>query len=196
MRTEELPNFTIINNGKISKDLLNLGIKDFYQAIKFIGNLHYGRNSQRSLYQLVLTEKRGTCSTKHALLSRLCIEQQVEEIKLYTGIYEMTEYNTPGVGAILKKYGLEFLPEAHCYLKYNKKRYDFTRLDVKGEPINTFLVEEKITPTQIGNYKINFHRSYIPVWLRDKGLCHKFNTDNLWEIREDCIKKLSQEIQE
>jgi hypothetical protein len=44
---------------------------------------------------IVLAEQRGTCSTKHALLRRLAIEQGLD-IALVLGIYEMTERNTPG----------------------------------------------------------------------------------------------------
>jgi hypothetical protein len=41
----------------------------------------------------------------------LAIEQNLD-IVLVLGIYEMSEQNTPGVGAVLAKYGLTMLPEA------------------------------------------------------------------------------------
>ncbi|PTL39121.1 hypothetical protein [Alkalicoccus saliphilus] len=193
MNIEDLPNFKINHTGRISREFLRLGINEFTQAVHFIGNLPYGRNSRRREYELVLTEKRGTCSTKHALLAHLCMEQKVEDIKLYTGIYEMDDNNTPGVGRILQKHGLKAVPEAHCYLKYKDRRYDFTSLDENGEPINTFLKEEQITPPQIGSYKVNFHRSYIRVWLNENKLNQTFSAGTLWEIREECINELSQE---
>lgn len=138
-----------------------------------------------------MSERKGTCSTKHALLSALCIEQGIEEIKLFTGIYEMNENNTPGVGGVLRNYGLNSIPEAHCYLKYNNDRFDFTRLGVQGDPIEDFLVEEQLKPYQIWEFKKDFHRSYIPIWLTNKALDEKFNLEKIWEIREECIKELS-----
>ncbi len=138
-----------------------------------------------------MSERKGTCSTKHALLSSLCIEQGVKEIKLFTGIYEMKENNTPGVGNVLKEYGLTSIPEAHCYLKYKNDRFDFTRLGVNGGQIEEFLTENQIGPDQIGNFKVDFHRSYIPLWLKNQELIQKFDLDSLWKIREECIKELS-----
>lgn len=186
-----LPNFIIKADGNVSDGLIKLGIYDFHKALKFIGELPYGRNSHRSKYELVMSEKKGTCSTKHALLSALCKEQGVAEIKLITGIYEMNENNTPGVGKILEKYKLHSIPEAHCYLKYNNDRFDFTRLTIRGEPIQEFLIEEQIEPDQIGNFKTDFHRSYIPIWLNKHKLTQRFDLDSLWKVREECIRELS-----
>ena len=108
---------------------------------------------------IVRTEKRGTCSTKHALLRRLAIEQNLD-IALVLGIYEMSEQNTPGGGVVLAKYGLAILPEAHCYLRMAGKRIDVTRAAYRGlaEPIADFLHEEEIDPTQIPNYKTEIHK--------------------------------------
>ncbi|QOR67819.1 hypothetical protein IM538_06710 [Cytobacillus suaedae] len=187
-----LPNFKIEPKGRVSEVFLALEIKRFYDATIYIGHLPYGRNSNGSSYEHVLIEGKGTCSTKHALLAALCQEQGIKEVQLYTGIYEMSEGNTPGVGSVLEKYNLESIPEAHCYLKYNNERYDFTRLDVTGEPVEIFLTEQQITPGQIGEYKKKFHRSYFPKWLEDKILGQIVSVEQLWRIREECIRKLSQ----
>jgi hypothetical protein len=186
-----LPNFELKNKGEVSSGFLQMGIGDFHKALLFVGNLPYGRNSSRDQYDLVLSELKGTCSTKHALLAALCSEHEIEEVKLYTGVYEMNESNTPGVGTVLRKYELHALPEAHCYLKYEQHRFDFTRLGISGEPINEFLAEVEITSSQIGDYKLQFHRSYLPTWLEQYRLTTKLNADDLWKIREECIKELS-----
>lgn len=191
MNIETLPNFELMLGGKVTEAFLLLGINDFHQAALFVGHLPYGRNTNRSEYELVLSERRGTCSTKHALLSALCIEQGIEKIKLFTGIYDMSEHNTPGVGKVLEKYGLNSVPEAHCYLKHNNHRYDFTRLGVKGEQIEGFLIEKEIDPSQIGDFKTNLHRSYLPIWINNHELNQKLSPDSLWKVREECIKELS-----
>lgn len=191
MKDVKILNFMILPKGKISNFLLVLGINDFHQATEYVGHLPYGRNTNGTDYQSVLIERKGTCSTKHALLSSLCIEQGIEEIKLFTGIYEMNERNTSGVGSVLIKYGLNSIPEAHCYLKYNNYRFDFTRLDAQGEPIEEFLAEEQIDPSKIGNFKTDFHRAYLHTWLDNQELAEKFTLDRLWKVREECIAALS-----
>jgi hypothetical protein len=59
---------------------------------QYIQALPYGRNMHPIDLLIVLTEKRGTCSTKHALLRRLAIEQNWD-FALVLEIYEMTEQN-------------------------------------------------------------------------------------------------------
>jgi hypothetical protein len=100
-----------------------------------------------------LREGKGTCSTKHALLAVLAHEQDLPVV-LTLGIYVMHERNTPGVGAVLTRYGLASLPEAHCYLTYAGRRIDITRSGVEStEPMTQVLYEAPIRPEQIGDYK-------------------------------------------
>ena len=117
-----------------------------------------------------MRERRGTCSTKHALLARLAVEQRFE-IALVIGIYRMSERNTPGVGRVLAANGLEYLPEAHCYLRYRANRIDVTReiAGVSAEPIARFLHEEEISPEQIGDYKVALHQRWIREWIASAG---------------------------
>jgi hypothetical protein len=141
---------------------------------------------------IVLTEKRGTCSTKHALLRRLAIEQNLD-IALVLGIYEMSEQNTPGVGVVLAKYGLVILPEAHCYLRMAGKRIDVPRAPYRGlaEPIADFLREEEIDPAQITNYKTEIHKQYLSRWITNSGGLEGRSIADIWKIREECIASLS-----
>jgi hypothetical protein len=115
---------------------------------------------------IVMRENRGTCSTKHALRRRLAKEQELD-VLLVLGIYEMNGKNTPGTGPILEQFGLTYLPEAHCYLRFRGKRIDVTR-DVSCapvEPISHFLHEEIIDAEQIGEYKATLHRQFLWEWM-------------------------------
>ncbi|MDQ0350951.1 hypothetical protein J2R98_000754 [Alkalibacillus filiformis] len=190
MQVHSLPNFSIEPIGNISKSVLDLGLNELHQVVKYVHKLPYGRNSDRSNYNLVLKENKGTCSTKHALLAALCIEQGVQSIKLYTGIYEMDDANTPGIGGVLERFGLRSIPEAHCYLKYKQERYDFTRFCESGHSNLQIIKEENILPNQIGEFKETFHRSYIQNWLQE-GELRPFQIDDIWSVREACIQALS-----
>lgn len=94
--------------------------------MKYIHSLPYGRNANRHDFSLVLKEKKGTCSSKHALLREVAALNDVPNVRLIIGMYKMSEHNTPNIGDGLSKSGLDYIPEAHCYLMIDKKRVDLT----------------------------------------------------------------------
>ena len=177
---------------EISDAFVQLGSLDYRAAGRFVSRLPYGRNKAVHGSLIVLQEGRGTCSTKHALLRRLAIEQSLNVV-LVLGIYEMHERNTPGVGSVLEKHGLETLPEAHCYLRFRESRIDVTR-PIDAEPperIAHFLHEEDIAPEQIGDYKTAVHRQFLRRWMAESGNARGRDLDEVWQIREECIAALS-----
>jgi hypothetical protein len=189
---QALPDNPLKPAGQTTTDFVVRGIPDFRSAGRYLHQLPYGRNSNRADFRLVLPERRGTCSTKHALLAELAQEQQLL-ISLTLGIYDMHERNTPGVGKVLDRYQLPFIPEAHCYLTYEGKRIDVTRSGMEPtEPITQFLYEESIRPEQIGEYKVQLHRRFLREWLKDKTGASRYSFAEVWEIREACITALAQ----
>jgi hypothetical protein len=182
-----LPDNPLARAGEVSAEFLRLGMRDYRAAARFINQLPFGRNADRADFRLVLRERRGTCSTKHALLAALAIEQRLS-VSLTLGIYEMSERNTPGVGEVLMRNGLSSIPEAHCYLVFNRERIDVTRnLADPAQPIARFFHEETIAPAQIGQYKLDFHQNHLREWSARVG--RPF--EEVWKIREDCIAALS-----
>lgn len=106
------------------------------------------------------------------------------------GIYRMNRQNTPGIGDTLEKHGIEFLPEAHNYLRVNGEILDCTGLNSGSASFATeFMQEIEITPGQIGDFKVNFHQSFIREWLQHTN--SEFTFDQTWQIREDCIRALA-----
>lgn len=190
---ETATNFPLVSGDRITGEFLQRGLADFHHALNYIWRLPYGRNSNRADFNLVFKENRGTCSTKHALLAALAVEQK-KQIFLNLGIYEMNARNTPGIGAVLDRCGLKSLPEAHCYLTYREKRIDVTRFSYENaaEPIEDFLYEEKIHPAQIGGYKLRLHRQFFQNWMRENNLNRQFGFEELWSVREKCIALLAQ----
>jgi len=178
--------------GPITAAFTLAGVNDFRGAARYIGRLPYGRNANLYDPLAVLIESRGTCSTKHALLRRLAMEQDVAA-KLVVGIYEMSDRNTPGIGLVLQRHGIARLPEAHCYLNYRGKRIDATRelATMPDEVISHFLHEEEIAPNQISAYKVDLHRRFLRNWMEQNGAAATHTLDQLWKIREQCIIALS-----
>ena len=188
---EILPNPRLNKNKPISQKFLEMGINYFKEAVKHVHSLQYGRNSNRTEILLVLNEKKGTCSSKHALLASLAKECSIP-LDLMLGIYAMNGDNTTGVEIVLNKYGLESIPEAHCYLRYQKQRVDITRSGVEAtNPITNFLFEEVINPEDISLKKVKIHQDFIKRWLLSNSASSiKYNFDTLWNIREECISVL------
>ena len=190
---QPFPNARLKPGGRITKQFLAHGITDFQSAAHHVHQLPYGINTDRTDIRLVLSEGQGTCSTKHALLSQLAREQGLE-VSLMIGIFKMTASNTPGVGPVLAKYGLSYLPEAHCYLMFQGRRVDLTHSgNTLGEPIDRFLYEETITPDQIVGYKSDLHQQFLRSWLKEDGRPNNHNLEEIWKVREECIAVLNRQ---
>ncbi|WP_298770292.1 hypothetical protein [uncultured Shewanella sp.] len=180
-----LPNKALNPHGTLSDIFIGMSFESFHQICEWVWHLPYGRPNDSQHYMSVVNEKKGTCSTKHALLKALADELRID-VALTVGIYAMTEANTPGVGHVLKQYRQDFIPEAHCYLTYQNHRVDLTRLmKAESEPITAFFIEKNILPDEIQTAKPPFHYQFIQ---------NRFGCDKaplIWAIREQCIQALS-----
>lgn len=186
-----MKNFEIISDKILSQKVLNVGVNNSLELIDFIQKMPYGRSSQRGNLELVISENRGTCSSKHALIKAIATENNVEDLKLVIGIYKMTEANTPKIGSEIQNNGLEYLPEAHCYLKYKNEAIDVTSVNANFDKIKSVILEEiEIEPKQIGQFKVDYHRTFIQKWIEQENL--SLTLDEVWTIREKCIENLSQ----
>lgn len=184
-----LPEASLRAPGPNSDAFRGIGCPSYRSAARHLHALPYGRNTDRADFRLVLAEQRGTCSTKHALLAAVALEQELP-VSLKVGIYDMDESNTPGVGRVLSAHGLASIPEAHCYLVYSGLRVDVTRSGVSPEAsITRFHREWAIEPSQIGAHKVALHERYLREWLGERSDL-AFSFDELWSIRESCIRAL------
>ena len=186
-----LPDFKIEPKGNIADVFLKHHITSFHQAIDYVQNLEYGRNSNKDDLATIFTDKKATCSTKHALLKQLCISHEVHEVKLFVGIFKMSAVNTPLVGETLLSNQLSYIPEAHTYLKYMGHYYDFTTKNSSSNDfVDDLLFEAEIQPNEINRDKIQLHQDYLAKWL-DNNTSVKLSLDEIWSIREQCIINLS-----
>lgn len=190
---DALPDVRLQPAGPLTAAVMACGSTDLRAVGRYLQELPYGRPAHRDDFRAVLLEKKGTCSTKHALLAAIAHEQAVALV-LTLGIYDMHERNTPGVGAVLAGYGLACLPEAHCYVTYAGTRIDITRFGADpAEPIARFLHEEAIVPEQIGDYKVALHRRFLRDWVvQHAEAVGGRGLEDVWRIREACIAALAQ----
>ncbi|HSW75723.1 MAG TPA: hypothetical protein VLG50_01655 [Candidatus Saccharimonadales bacterium] len=187
----ELQNPIIESHGNVEKFFLEKNILTLWDAIKYVHELPYGRTTNRENYFQILDEKKGACSTKHALIASLA-QKLFIPLKLTLGLFLLTPKNTPQIATILKHYHLEAIPEAHCYLKYNNNTLDITFPGASEFSFNADLEQEiNITPEQIGVFKVEKHHAFIEAWVKNKA---DINFDLIWAAREEWIEKLSKGV--
>ncbi|UUV22571.1 hypothetical protein [Paenimyroides aestuarii] len=188
---KKLPNFDIKPHGEISRAFLRQNILTFHRATEYIQNLSYGRNSNKEDLKSIFIEKKGTCSTKHAVLKQLANENDFKNIQLILGIFKMNPHNTPKVQKTLLENNLKYIPEAHNYLKYENEIFDYTKQNSSSAGfVNDLLFETEIQPNEINNFKIQIHKDYLINWLNENNNIN-YSLDELWKIREQCIEDLS-----
>ena len=164
---------------------------NFETLIEKVKNIPYGRNANRYDFSLVLSENKGTCSSKHAFLKDFADKNEIENVKLYIGIFKMNETNTPKLGDLLSNNKIKYIPEAHCYLKINQVPVDVTTVDSFYDKIKQDIDEEiEITPNQVSDFKVTYHKAFLKNWIKETNQNNTF--EEIWEIREQCISKLSQ----
>lgn len=165
-------------------------IHSWEQMLEHIRKLPYGRNANRFDFNLVLEEGRGSCSSKHALLKQVADLKGIPDVQLILGIYRMNKLNTPGIGTVLEQNDIDYIPEAHCYLKIGGERFDYTSEHADFENIRMdVLAERVIEPEQVSEYKVEFHKTFVRDWLRKSAF--EMDFEQLWAIRETCISNLT-----
>ena len=164
---------------------------NFEELIDKVKNLPYGRNTNRYDFSLVLSENKGTCSSKHAFLKDFADKNEIENVKLYIGIFKMNEVNTQKLGDLLTKNNIKYIPEAHCYLKINQIPVDVTTSDSFYDKIKHDIIEEiEIIPNQVSDFKVEYHKAFLKKWIKETNQNNTF--EEIWKIREQCISKLSE----
>jgi hypothetical protein len=183
-----LPDAIILPAGQISEEFLRLDITSMHQALNWVHALPYGRNKDRADYRLVLQEKRGTCSTKHALLVALAGEQKIQLVLKFV-VIKLDATIDPRVTPFLDKLEIDYLPEAHCIVSYNDIDFDLTFPHLTPFPnTDNVLAHYVIEPEDIGEKKLNMHKQYLKGWIQDKT---NLSFEKLWATREEWIHYLS-----
>jgi hypothetical protein len=146
-RFTRFPDSPITPAGIISKTFLDMGIDRFIAACRCVHELPYGYNSDKDDLMILFKEKKGTCTTKHAVIGTLAVELGLPITKTI-GIYAMTEAVVTGTQAVLEAHRLPYLPMIHCFLTSGSVRVDLTEGNRNGKnrPIDDFLYTEDVRP--------------------------------------------------
>lgn len=183
-------NHKLNSKDELTKSIKDSGIKTWNKLIEFVKKLPYERHTNPTDFGLVISEKKGSCSSKHALLKKVAELNNIDNIKLILGIYRMNRFNTPKIGNALSDSALDDMPEAHCYLKIDGKSRDFTSSQSNFKKTeNDLITEVEIVPEQVVEFKVDYHKQYLKHWISKHHMNQSFS--EIWEISEKCIANLS-----
>jgi hypothetical protein len=182
-----IPDFPLTDAGPLGRATHAAGVRTFCALADLVEGLPYGRVTATGDWTAVLAERRGTCSSKHALLAATAHEHGRPDVELLLGVFMMSEATTPVVAATLATFGLAAVPEAHCYLRYAGQRVDLTGLAPGTEsPFATLLSEAVVAPADLPAVKLTRHQVALAAWARTQGL----DPAHVWAAREACIAAL------
>ncbi|SHI32643.1 hypothetical protein [Aquimarina spongiae] len=184
-----MKNYHLLAEDPLTQPILSKGIKDWSGLLEYVRHIPYGRNANRTDVSLVIKEHQGTCSSKHALLKTVADLNSIPAT-LIMGIYKMNVNNTPKIGNVLEEHDLDYIPEAHCYLRIGDQTIDVTSASSSFDRIQDAVLEEQaIIPEQVGAYKVDVHKIFIKEWIVENNISLSF--EEVWNLREQCIKNLS-----
>jgi hypothetical protein len=144
---DKLPDAEIKPVGDISNKFLALEIKTFKSACDYVHNTEYGYNSDYEDKMIFFKEKKGSCTSKHAVIACLAEELGIQLYK-HVCVYKLTEEITTGVQEILDTYEIPYVPMVHCFLVYKNYKFDLTEgnNNCKKKPIDQYIYAEKVLP--------------------------------------------------
>lgn len=183
--------FALYADGPVTQAFQQTGITRFAKAVNYVRRIRYGRISDRNNCMLVLHEQRGTCSSKHQLLALLAEENGRTDVQLIELLFRMHEANVPGTGAILARYNLEYMPEAHNYLRVGDAIIDATSETILIEYITDRISETPVSPRRTTEEKMAAHRAYLEYWRNTHTQAAAYTTEQLYNIRENCIAAIA-----
>lgn len=193
---EIFPEKPFSGGSPIKDRFLSLGIHSFLDACRFVHNLPYGYNSDRDDLMILFKEKKGTCTTKHAVIATLA-EDLGLPVDKHVGIYAMTEALVTGTDRILSDYHLPYIPMIHCFLVHGNQRVDLTEGNDNGKkkPLNDFLFTEKVKPNITGKDEYLLYRKALTERILKRPEMEGVNIRTVLHAREEGLRLLKDAVE-
>jgi hypothetical protein len=188
---DNLPDAKITPQGEISKIFLEKGINSFKEACNYIHEIDYGYNSTYDDDLILFKEKKGTCTTKHAIIAGLARELDIPLHK-NVGVYKFTEDITTGVKEILDKYHIPYVPMVHCFLVFDKHRFDLTEGNNNGKKtsIENFIETKEVDPFISRKDEYLWYKKVLKEKILPTDEMKGIKERTLLKAREESIKLL------
>lgn len=184
-----LPNFSITAQSSLSSLLRTKKVSDFCAAIKYLRSLP-ARSDPGAPDLLRVAQEGGTVCAKNAVLASLGRENNQPEVKLALCTYSVDFRSAPVLRSLLNEYGLPAVPEASCFLKYQKSFYTIAHESLRvTQPI---VSDIEITPQQIGSFAQRYRHHHIEHWLQLENLHRTWTVDKIITVKKELRKKLEE----
>jgi hypothetical protein len=185
------PERGILESGAVSDTFRSLGIHSFLEACRYVHELPYGYNSDRDDLMILFKERKGTCTTKHAVIATLAAELGLP-ISRGVGIYPMTEAIVTGADKILAEYGLPYVPMIHCFLEYDGFRVDLTEGNRNGKtrPIDDFLYTARVAAAIPAKDEYMIYRTALSEVVLKRPELKGVDIKRILHAREEGLKLL------
>ena len=181
--------------GTISTIFLRMKISSFHSACAYVHQLPYGYNADRDDLLCLFEDRKGSCTTKHAVIATLASELDLPVAK-WIGIYAMTEELVTGAGDIIEKHALAYLPMVHCFLSDGRHRVDLTEGNVNGKngPIDDFLYTRAVEANISAKDEYLLYRNALKdrILKREEFQCVELKT--ILQAREEGLGLLKDRI--
>ena len=189
------PDLALTARGPVSEKLRSLGIRSFQEACKFVHEVPYGYSSNRDDMMTLFIERRGTCTTKHAVIATLAQELALP-IKKKLGIYAMTEGVVTGAGNITSAYQIPYVPMLPCFLDYQGRGVDLTQgnRNGKNQPIDEFLFTQEVESNVSEKSEYLIYRNALVDLIKTRDELKGIEIQKLLHAREEGIKLLKANI--
>jgi hypothetical protein len=188
---EALPNVPLQPLGVMSKQFLQQGLQTFHEACQWIKNLPYGSNSSTEDSLILFEEGHGTCTTKHGAIARLAQEHALP-IHKNLGFYRLNDEIVTGVNPLLAPYGLDFIPQIHCFLVYENYRVDLTEGNCNGKnkTIEEYDFVVQVTPDLSNEQHHAYYREYLQQYAILSPKLATFSEAIIMDILTQCDRQL------
>jgi len=185
------PNTEITSRGVFSDQFLKIGMKTFHDACKWVNDLPYDYNSDMVDSLLIFTEKKGVCLTKHGAIAKLAEELGLP-IHKYVGFFRLDDEIYTGIGKMLERYDLDYIPQIDCFLQYEDHSVDLTdgNCTGKNKAIDEFDFIVPVPPEISMDEMIILYMQYFEKYADFEP---KFNTvgmDKIITALSECIAEM------
>ncbi|MEM8604585.1 MAG: hypothetical protein AAGE59_15200 [Cyanobacteria bacterium P01_F01_bin.86] len=187
-----LPNRELQANGIITEQFLQRGLRTFHAACQWVKDLPYGSSSSGEDSLILFEEGYGNCTTKHGAIARLA---QAHDLPVYKnlGFYRLNDEVVTGVDALLKPYGLDFIPQIHCFLAYETYRVDLTEGNCNGKnkTIDDYDFVVQVQPDITRQQHQAYYREYLQRYYSLAPQLAALGEDTIFELLEACDRQVN-----
>jgi hypothetical protein len=188
---EVLPDVEIRSGGVFSDLFIKTGMKTFHDACKWVNDLPYDYNSDMVDSKLIFTEKKGVCLTKHGAIARLAEELGLP-VRKNIGFFRLDNEIYTGIEKLLSKYGLDYIPQIDCFLRFNDLCVDLTdgNCTGKNKPIDEFDFVVPVAPEISMDEMIMLYMEYLEKYSEFEPKFKTVGMDKVLTALSECTTEM------